>query len=222
MIYGIIVAMTSELEMLMNEMTEVEETAEHGMKFYTGRIGGSTVTAMQCGIGKVNAAIGAQTLIDTFRPDAVINTGIAGGTGRGAGILDVVIADRVGYYDIWCGPGNPVGQVQECPTSSPAPPTSATPEPRRPHVLTGLIASGDRFISTPDDLAQVLAVRPEALAVDMESGAIAQVCYLRDIPFLAIRVVSDTPGVDNHFEQYTDFWSLAPKSTFSVLRRLIG
>lgn len=105
MIYGIIVAMTSELEMLMNEMTEVEETAEHGMKFYTGRIGGSTVTAMQCGIGKVNAAIGAQTLIDTFRPDAVINTGIAGGTGRGAGILDVVIADRVGYYDIWCGPG---------------------------------------------------------------------------------------------------------------------
>lgn len=91
-----------------------------------------------------------------------------------------------------------------------------------PHVLTGLIASGDRFISTPDDLAQVLAVRPEALAVDMESGAIAQVCYLRDIPFLAIRVVSDTPGVGNHFEQYTDFWSLAPKSTFSVLRRLIG
>lgn len=223
MIYGIIVAMTSELEMLMNEMTEVEETAEHGMKFYTGRIGGSTVTAMQCGIGKVNAAIGAQTLIDTFRPDAVINTGIAGGTGRGAGILDVVIADRVGYYDIWCGPGNPVGQVQGMPDLFPcATDLCDAGTEGDPHVLTGLIASGDRFISTPDDLAQVLAVRPETLAVDMESGAIAQVCYLRDIPFLAIRVVSDTPGVDNHFEQYTDFWSLAPKSTFSVLRRLIG
>lgn len=130
MIYGIIVAMTSELEMLMNEMTEVEETAEHGMKFYTGRIGGSTVTAMQCGIGKVNAAIGAQTLIDTFRPDAVINTGIAGGTGRGAGILDVVIADRVGYYDIWCARATPWGRCRECPTSFPAPPTSATPEQR--------------------------------------------------------------------------------------------
>ena len=86
----------------------------------------------------------------------------------------------------------------------------------------GLIASGDKFISTPEDLRAVLAVRPTALAVDMESGAIAQVCYLRSVPFLALRVVSDTPGVPNHHEQYADFWSLAPESTFAMLHALIG
>lgn len=67
-----------------------------------------------------------------------------------------------------------------------------------------------------------MRVQPEAVAVDMESGAIAQVCHLRNVPFLAIRVVSDTPGVENHLQQYGDFWSLAPKSTFGVLRRLLS
>ena len=97
MIYGIIVAMDSEMNMLKNEMTEIVETEPNGFTFVTGRIGASTVTATRCGIGKVNAAVGAITLIDNFRPDAVINTGIAGGTGNGAGILDVVIGTEVGY-----------------------------------------------------------------------------------------------------------------------------
>lgn len=224
MIYGIIVAMTSELEMLMNEMTDIDTTSVNGIKFYTGRIGHSTVTATRCGIGKVNAAIGALTLIDTFRPDAIINTGIAGGTGNCATILDVVIGREVAYYDIWCGPGNELGQVQGLPSKFPGDFSlfDIKKIETEDHVFTGLIASGDKFISSPDDLAQVLAVRPDALAVDMESGAIAQVCYLRKIPFLAIRVVSDTPGANNHFEQYADFWNLAPKSTFSILRKLIG
>lgn len=215
--------MSSELEMLMNEMTDVEATSVNGVKFYTGRIGASTVTVSQCGIGKVNAAIGALTLIDSFRPDAVINTGIAGGTGA-TNILDVVIGKEVGYYDVWCGPGCEQGQVQGLPSEFPgAMEVFATGRVAdEPHVHIGLIASGDRFISTVDDLNYVLRVRPTAIAVDMESGAIAQVCYLRKVPFLAIRVVSDTPGVENHLEQYTDFWSAAPKSTFSILRKLIG
>lgn len=224
MIYGIIVAMDSEMNMLKNEMTEIEETEANGFTFVTGRIGASTVTATRCGIGKVNAAVGAITLIDNFRPDTVINTGIAGGTGNGAGILDVVIGTEVGYYDVWCGPGLPVGQVQGLPDTFAC--DNATFDldkvRGRDGVKFGLIASGDKFISTPEDLRAVLAVRPTALAVDMESGAIAQVCYLRSVPFLALRVVSDTPGVPNHHEQYADFWSLAPESTFAMLHALIG
>lgn len=224
MIYGIIVAMTSELEMLMREMTDVEETAVNGIKFYTGRIGAATVTALRCGIGKVNAAIGALTLIDTFRPDAVINTGIAGGTGNGPGILDIVVGREVAYYDVWCGPGNEPGQVQGLPDRFECAAANFNLEgiECEPGVFSGMIASGDRFISSVDDLNDVLRVRPQALAVDMESGAIAQVCYVRHIPFLAIRVVSDTPGANNHFEQYSDFWSKAPESTFSILQKLIG
>ena len=78
-----------------------------------------------------------------------------------------------------------------------------------------------RHTDSPMPMQRVLSVRPEAVAVDMESGAIAQVCYLRDIPFLAIRVVSDTPGTEDQLQQYADFWSLAPKTTFSVLRDLL-
>jgi adenosylhomocysteine nucleosidase len=86
----------------------------------------------------------------------------------------------------------------------------------------GLIASGDKFISTPADLQAVLATQPQAIAVDMESGAIAQVCHIKSVLFLAIRVVSDTPGAENHIDQYTDFWNLAPQSTFGILRQLLA
>jgi len=224
MIYGIIVAMSSEMDMLKNEMTEIEETTDNGFTFVTGRIGASTVTAMRSGIGKVNAAVGAMTLIENFRPDAVINTGIAGGTGNGAGVLDVVVGTEVAYYDVWCGPGLPLGQVQGMPDtfSCDGSVFRLDKVSGLKGVKCGLIASGDRFISTVDDLRRVLDVRPTAIAVDMESAAIAQVCHIRRVPFLALRVVSDTPGAKNHHEQYADFWSLAPESTFAILRTLIG
>jgi len=224
MIYGIIVAMEAELNMLLNEMTDVEEPTINSIPYYVGRIGDNTVIATRCGIGKVNAAMGALTLIDNFRPDAIVNTGIAGGTGRGAGVLDVVIGDEVAYHDVWCGPGNEPGQVQGLPARF----RGATglfdsvPPADLPRVKHGLIASGDMFVSTPAQLARVLEVQPEAMAIDMESGAIAQVCHIKGVPFIAVRVISDTPGVENHLEQYADFWSIAPQSTFGVLRRLLG
>ncbi len=91
-----------------------------------------------------------------------------------------------------------------------------------PGVKLGLIASGDRFVSTPEELAALLATQPRAIACDMESGAIAQVCHLKQIPFLAIRVVSDTPGAENHLDQYLDFWNVAPSRTFGILRQLLS
>lgn len=222
--YGIIVAMQVELEMLLREMAGVERVTLNGIEYHTGRIGERDVVATQCGIGKVNAAVGALTLIDNFHPDAVVNTGIAGGTGNGADVLDVVIGEEIGYHDVWCGPGNAPGQVQGHPERYSCATglfdiASLADDPK---VKTGLIASGDKFVSTPDDLAAVLRVQPLAVAVDMESGAIAQVCHIKGVPFLAIRVVSDTPGVDNHLEQYGDFWSLAPQSTFGILNRILS
>lgn len=220
---GIIVAMSSELEMLLREMEVENRVEKNGNTYYCGRIGANEVVAMQCGIGKVNAAVGALTLIEEFEPDVIVNTGIAGGTGQGADVLDVVVGEAVGYHDVWCGPGNAPGQVQGLPELFKGAlymfdiaPLEADGTVRR-----GLIASGDRFVSTPRELADVLAVRPDAIAVDMESGAIAQVCYSRNVPFLAIRVVSDTPGVENHIEQYCNFWETAPERTFGVLKKLL-
>lgn len=223
---GIIVAMESELAMLLPLVENMTETAVNGYIIRRGRMGDNEVALMQTGIGKVNAAIGAISLTDTFSPDLIVNTGIAGGTGQGAGILDVVIADSVAYHDVYCGPGNARGQVQGLPErfdcSEAASLVNLDAVKDNPDVKHGLIASGDLFVSTPEELWTVLEVQPDAMAVDMESGAIAQVCHLRDVPFLAIRVVSDTPGVDNHHEQYGEFFSIAPRSTFEVVKALLS
>lgn len=219
---GIIVAMGSELKMLLAEMSSVTEETANGTTYYKGNIGSRDIVAMQCGIGKVNAAVGALTLIERYSPEAIINTGIAGGTGGGADILDVVVGTEVGYHDVWCGPGNAPGQVQGLPERFAGATAMFGITQDTPGVKLGLIASGDRFVSTPEELAALLATQPRAIACDMESGAIAQVCHLKQIPFLAIRVVSDTPGTENHLDQYLDFWNVAPSRTFGILRQLLS
>lgn len=222
---GIIVAMESELSMLLPLIDALTENTVNGFRICSGRMGDNEVAVMQTGIGKVNAAVGAISLIDSFSPDLVVNTGIAGGTGNGAGVLDVVIADTIGYYDVYCGPGNERGQVQGFPpvfTCRGAELLDMSRVEGLPEVKRGMIASGDLFVSTVDDLRRVLEVRPQALAVDMESGAIAQVCHMKGIPFLAIRVVSDTPGVENHHAQYSEFFTVAPRSTFNIVRALLS
>lgn len=219
---GIIVAMGSELKMLLAEMLSVTEETANGTTYYRGNIGRRDIVAMQCGIGKVNAAVGALTLIERYSPEAIINTGIAGGTGGGADILDVVVGTEVGYHDVWCGPGNAPGQVQGLPERFAGATAMFGITQDTPGVKLGLIASGDRFVSTPEELAALLATQPRAIACDMESGAIAQVCHLKQTPFLAIRVVSDTPGAENHLDQYLDFWNIAPSRTFGILRQLLS
>lgn len=219
---GIIVAMGSELKMLLAEMSPVTEETANGTTYYRGNIGRRDIVAMQCGIGKVNAAVGALTLIERYSPEAIINTGIAGGTGGGADILDVVVGTEVGYHDVWCGPGNAPGQVQGLPERFAGATAMFGITQDTPGVKLGLIASGDRFVSTPEELAALLATQPRAIACDMESGAIAQVCHLKQTPFLAIRVVSDTPGAENHLDQYLDFWNIAPSRTFGILRQLLS
>ena len=220
---GIIIAMDKEFDRISAMLDNTAETIHGGRRYVTGTMGHNTIILHQCGIGKVNAAVGALTLIEAYTPDAVINTGIAGGTGNGAGVLDVVVGDEVGYHDVWCGPGNAPGQVQGLPETFPGATGLFSVEglQKQGIVKRGLIASGDRFISTPEELAAVLKTRPGAVAVDMESGAIAQVCHLKNVPFLAIRVVSDTPGVENHLDQYCNFWQTAPERTFGILKKLL-
>lgn len=217
--------MESELEMLLPLIENIQADEVNGYTIRRGRMGRNEVAVMQTGIGKVNAAVGTISLIDSFKPELIVNTGIAGGTGSDAGVLDVVIADEIGYHDVYCGPGNERGQVQGLPPRFRCEGyklVNMAAVEGMPNVRRGLIASGDLFVSTPEELRAVLAVQPRAKAVDMESGAIAQVCALRQIPFLAIRVVSDTPGVENHHEQYSNFFSIAPRSTFSILRALLS
>ncbi|MCM1517771.1 MAG: 5'-methylthioadenosine/adenosylhomocysteine nucleosidase [Pseudoflavonifractor sp.] len=220
---GIIVAMGKEMDLLLPLLTDAAEETVDGIMFHTGRIGSREIVAMQCGIGKVNAAIGALTLINRYSPDLVVNTGVAGGAGNAAGILDVVVADRVAYHDVWCGPGTEPGDAAGCPRFfTTAPTVLALPCLDRSGVRVGLIASGDIFVSRPDEVERIKTLYPDALAVDMESAAIAQVCYLRQVPFACIRVISDTPGAAENISQYENFWDDAPRHTFALLRDILA
>lgn len=220
---GVIVAMDKELALLLHLLENPKHTETNGFGFHTGKIGQAEIVAMKCGIGKVNAAMGTMTLIDLFAPDLVINTGVAGGTGGNAGILDIVVGTRVAYHDVWCGPGTEWGDAAGCPrffhTSDMVNSLPCLHEGDT--VKHGLVASGDIFVSDPEVVSRIRSLYPDVDAVDMESAAIAQVCYLRQVPFACMRVISDTPGTDDNIAQYQNFWEEAPQHTFDMLRQII-
>lgn len=220
---GIIVAMDKELQLLLplldSSMTAVEI---NGFTFYQGLIGGKEVVVGKCGIGKVNAAIGALTMIDTFHPSLIINSGVAGGTGSGnppLDILDVLMPSAIAYHDVWCGPGTVPGHAAGCPAMFECP----LGDDVRAAIgaKDGLLASGDIFVDDRQVLDRILKLYPEASAVDMESAAIAQVCHLKDVPFVCLRVISDTPGEEGNAAAYSNFWTAAPERTFAALEHLL-
>lgn len=219
---GIIVAMDKEMALLLPLMADVSEISVNGFAFHTGKLAGHDIVACKCGIGKVNAAVGALTLIENFHPMMIINTGVAGGTGataQPARVLDVVLASEIAYHDVWCGPGTVKGEAAGCPARF----TCPLPEDirRQLSVKEGLLASGDIFVDKPDDLRRILDLYPDAKAVDMESAAIAQVCYIKNVPFVCIRVVSDTPGDGGNAAAYENFWQAAPERTFDEVEKLL-
>ena len=108
---AIVVAMEKELNLLLPLVNEPKELVIDGYRLYSGTINGMNVTIMQCGIGKVNAAIGTLTLLNNFNVDVVINTGVAGGADKSINVMDIVVATQIAYHDVWCGPGTQYGEA---------------------------------------------------------------------------------------------------------------
>ena len=199
---GIIVAMHKELELLLPLLQNSEESRMGGCEFHRGKVG--------------------RTLVNSFLPDFVINSGVAGGADPTVNVMDVVAGARVSYHDVWCGPESELGQVQGLPLYFEGAQRLLNLVPDREGIHKGLICSGDQFIDTLDAVTRIKGNFPEALAVDMESGAIAQVCYLNKVPFLALRVISDSPGASHdNTRQYLDFWTDAPQETFNIVKDII-
>ena len=219
---GIIVAMRKELDLLLPLLNDSEESRMAGFEFHRGKMGKHDVMVMQCGIGKVNAAMGTLTLINTFLPDFVINSGVAGGADSTVSVMDIVAGARVAYHDVWCGPESELGQVQGLPLYFEGAERLLQLLPVQDNLHKGLICSGDQFIDTMESVKRIKNNFSEALAVDMESGAIAQVCYLCKVPFLALRVISDSPGASHdNTRQYLDFWTDAPRESFTIVKDMI-
>lgn len=219
---GIIVAMRKELDLLLPLLQDSEESRMSGFEFHCGKMGRHDVMVMQCGIGKVNAAMGALMLVNHFAPNFVINSGVAGGADKSVNVMDVVAGEKVAYHDVWCGPESELGRVQGLPLYFEGSSKLLELLPESDDIHKGLICSGDQFIDTMDEVNRIKGNFPEALAVDMESGAIAQVCYQCSVPFLALRVISDSPGASHdNTRQYLDFWTDAPRETFKLVKDII-
>lgn len=212
--------MDKELNLLLPLLNTVREFNKDGHNFYLGNIDDTQVAVMKSGIGKVNSALATQAMIENFAPKTIINSGVAGGVGGGASIMDVVVATGVAYCDVWCGPGTKFGQASDCPLVFPM--KEINFEKLSVDIKKGLICSSDKFISTTREVDFIKENFPEVMAVDMESGSIAQTCFLNDTPCAVIRVVSDTPGEADNISQYEDFWTKAPEATFNVIRDILA
>lgn len=208
---GIIVAMDKELDQLKSLFND------------------ENVRVQKCGIGTVNAALGAQRMINEFHPDVIISSGCAGGNGDDVRIQDVVVSTELCYHDVYCGKAiddtTVYGQVQGMPARFQA-------DPRMLEVATslkfddlkihpGLVVTGDWFVDSKDKMREIIGHFPEAKAVDMESCAIAQTCYINQVPFLSFRVISDLPLKDTDASQYHNFWDTVAEHSFMVTKTFV-
>lgn len=218
--------MEKELKLLLPLLHEGKKGNVEGHTLHYGIIGNCEVAIMQCGIGKVNAALTTDCAIRTFKPDMVLNSGVAGGADASMNVLDVVVATNVAYHDVWCGPGTQWGAAAGLEVMMGCDKRVAEAAERRlnndTHLKFGLICSGDIFVSREEEVAIIKKHFPKALAVDMESGAVAQTCLRHNVPFGVIRVISDTPGQADNISQYENFWTDAPKATFEALKGIIS
>ncbi len=203
---GIIVAMDKELRQLRKLFDD------------------GSVMVQKCGIGKVNAALGAQKMINEFHPDVIISSGCAGGNGDDINIQDVVASSELCYHDVYCGMAidnsTQYGQIQGLPARYQADPTLlAKAKLITPH--TGLIVTGDWFVDSKEKMRSIIEKFPEAKAVDMESCAIAQTCYINNVPFISFRVISDIPLRDTNASMYHNFWDTVADHSFQTTKQFI-
>jgi adenosylhomocysteine nucleosidase len=190
---------------------------------------GSQVIVEKCGIGKVNAALGVQRMINEHRPDCIISSGCAGGNGDDIEVKDVVVSTQLAYHDVYCGTavGSSVvyGQVQGLPARFDADPylLQKAKEMRQDGLAIhpGLIVTGDWFVDSREKMRSIIDHFPEAKAVDMESAAIAHTCHLAGVPFISFRVVSDVPLRDTKAQQYHDFWAQVAAQSFLTTRTFV-
>lgn len=226
---GIICAMAVEVEGILNLMENKEETTKAGATFTKGTLHGKEVVVTECGIGKVNAAITAQVMIDLFSPHALINSGVAGALSDKLRVGDVVISEDAVQHDYdTTAFGDPMGLIcfaAEQRVDMPADNElcekllSACKTLDDTTVLKGRIATGDQFIS---DTEKRLSLGKEfsALACEMEGGAVGQVCYRNNVPFAILRCISDDLTNSTSMD-YESFKSFAADKTTTVLSKFI-
>ena len=223
---GIIGAMEQEVETLLTEMTETTSATVAGSTFYEGKLSGLDVVVVQCGIGKVNAALCVQILCTKYGITHAVNTGIAGSLCAELDIGDLVVSADAMYHDFDCVHfGYPYGKVPGMDVVSfPADETmvklaqAAAEQVHPDHVTVGRVASGDQFVADQQVKDRII-FNTGALCTEMEGAAIAQTAYRNKIPFVILRAISDK--ADNSAEMdYPTFEKQAAHRCAAVTMKL--
>ena len=223
MMLGIIGAMDVEVALLKEKMENSTVSSWAGMEFCQGILEGIPAVVVQCGVGKINAAMCTQLLIDRFSVTAVVNTGIAGSLDAKLDIGDLVISRDAIHHDFdlrfW---GRPIGQVPGLDvTAFPAAESLvrsayAAAEAINPgHNRIGRVASGDQFICSREQKDKIIS-DTQAICAEMEGASIAHTAYRNGVPFVIIRAISDK--ADNSAEMdYPAFEAIAADRCAQVI-----
>jgi adenosylhomocysteine nucleosidase len=210
---GILGAMDEEVALLKASLSNVVETTWNHLTFFEGQLHGIDVVLVKCGIGKVASALATTALIEKFSPDAVVNTGSAGGFDKDLNIGDVVIATHVIHHDadlthFGYALGQCAGMPEDfrCDSALIEAAQSATASIEGVQSRQGLICTGDAFIGSDEAVAVLRENFPDMKAVEMEGAAIGQTCHMLNVPFLVIRSLSDIAGKTStvSFKEYLE------------------
>jgi adenosylhomocysteine nucleosidase len=235
-IIGVLGAMESEVMGLVRAMTVEDTGSTAGFHYWTGELSGRRIVLARCGMGKVSAAMGVQRLIDEWHVGCIVVCGLAGGLAPGLRVGDIVVGKSFVQYDMDASPIIPRFQIPgvglarlESPEALIAAAEACAREvaaelsgsnDRTVQVHAGLIATGDQFVKDEQRHA-IIADFPDALCVEMEGGAIAQVCLLNEVPFVIVRIVSDTADGDAPADFFRFLEEQAPAYTVSIVRHLL-
>ncbi len=225
---GIIGAMEEEVDKLKAEMEQVTVRKKASMEFFQGRIQGKEIVVVRSGIGKVNAGICAQILVDDYQVDGIVNTGIAGSLRGEINIGDIVISTDAVQHDMDAVAfGYPLGQIPRMDTlafqadqrlSDLAEQSCRNVLPEL-GVFRGRVASGDAFIANRERKDSILK-EFDACCCEMEGAAIAQAAYLNQTPFVIIRAISDKAD-DSASMDYPAFEAMAIKNSVKLIKEMV-
>ncbi len=223
MLTGIIGAMQVEIDALKTLVKNPQTETVSGVDFVSGTLGSQEVVVAQCGIGKVFAALCAQTMILRYGVDRVINVGVAGTLSPDLGLLDVAVSDALVQHDMDTSPlGDPVGLISginivQIPASdSLAQALTAAADRIGVRTLRGVIASGDQFIADERKKAYIRDAF-DAVACEMEGAAIGQVCYANQVPFAVLRCISDNASSEAGEMEYPELCRRAAEQSQKLL-----
>lgn len=221
---GIIGAMAFEIDGLKEKMKNAATDTISGVEFSRGIIGETDVVVAQAGVGKVNAAVTAQTMILKYNPSAIINIGVAGGIEQSLKIGDIVVADKVCEHDMdTTAVGDEPGFISGIDTvymhcdSEISNIISECAKDMGLHTVRGTIATGDIFVAE-DSVRNRIAQLFNGVAAEMEGGAIGHVCVMNNVPFAILRAMSDCANDDSK----VDFPTFAVKAAANSIEIISG